>query len=109
MKVFLDFIWICRGLHSYLFCRSLLAFLLPFLPPIPRKPVIDLKAFGVDGIMPRQLTTMRDIIKDKDPAVWELVHQNDPIMERILSDPKAARKMVQETLESLREAEAAAA
>ncbi len=59
--------------------------------------------------MPRQLTTMRDIIKDKDPAVWELVYQNDPIVKRILSDPKAARKMVQETLDSLREAEGAAA
>jgi hypothetical protein len=63
----------------------------------------------VDGVMPRQLTAMRDIIKDKDPAVWELVHQNDPIMERILSDPMAARKMVQETLDSLRQDEVTAA
>ena len=80
---------------------------------LPVRLIVSLLAlwqfFLLHGVMPRQLTTMRDIIKDKDPAVWELVHQNDPIVKRILSDPKAARKMVQETLDSLREAEAAAA
>lgn len=90
------------------FCHSLNSFILFFpssLSSHPPSPVIDLKAFGVDGIMPKQLTAMRDIIKDKDPAVWEMVHQNEPIMERILTDPMAAKKMVQETLESLRAAE----
>jgi hypothetical protein len=48
---------------------------------------------------------MRDLIKDKEPAMWEMMHQNDPVVKRILTDPRAARDMVQETLDSLREAQ----
>jgi hypothetical protein len=62
--------------------------------------VIDLRAFGVDGVMPTQITAMRDMVKENSPDTFELIHQNIPIVERILTDPNAAANLVKEALAS---------
>ena len=62
--------------------------------------VIDLKAFGVDGVMPTQMTAMRDIVKENAPDTFELIHQNNPVVKRILTDPHAAANLVKEALAS---------
>lgn len=63
--------------------------------------MIDLKAFGIDGVRPAQMNTLADMTKDTEPAVWELLHGGDPLVERILSDPRAGLNLYQEGLDAL--------
>lgn len=62
--------------------------------------MIDLDEFGLNGAFPSQLAMSRDTVLGEEPALFELVHQNDPLVKSFLQDPTSIYKVVQDAIDS---------
>ncbi|KAM3577562.1 hypothetical protein VYU27_000441 [Nannochloropsis oceanica] len=66
--------------------------------------IIDLEAFGIRGLEPAAVSSLRNMIKDTEPALYKLILTDDKIAQKFMDDPSAAYREAQALSPSLAEA-----
>lgn len=61
--------------------------------------LIDLKAFGLDGMEPRAITEARDQVMKVDPKTWNLITMDNPMIKSLLENPFKAAEILTEGLD----------
>ena len=92
---------------------ALLSACLRYVPPLPSLPssssrpthtVVDLEAFGVRGLEPAAVSSLRNLMKDTEPALYKLILTDDKIAQKFMDDPSAAYREAQALSPALAEA-----
>lgn len=66
--------------------------------------VVDLEAFGVRGEEPAAVSSLRNLMKDTEPALYKLMLTDDKIAQKFMADPSAAYREAQAISPALKEA-----
>ncbi len=57
--------------------------------------LIDLEAFGSRGNEPGAVASLRNLVKETEPALYKLIVQDDPIAQKYMADPGLAYREAQ--------------
>ena len=60
---------------------------------------MDLNDWGHNGIEPPQLGQMRSFVQETNPELYQLVHQDDPLLKKYLDDPTIAIREAKELMQ----------
>lgn len=58
--------------------------------PLTHAAIVDLQQLGWDGVEPSYLRAVRERLISDEPDLWQMIHQDDPLMKDMLENPAFA-------------------